>query len=156
MKRESDFFMKFRVLLLILTAVFLVSCASPLSEDRGDAEQVLRKILSRFELPCGVVYSDAENAEYPLTDSLIERMFSDGHGVLAFEYVTSCAVYFSRHFTEHEIVVIKICDRSHREEVMNLCRRRAEKKQDAVVYDDGVYVYLICTDQNHEILKAIK
>ena len=148
--------MKFRILLLMIAAVFLVSCTASPWEDRGDAEQVLCGLLSRFELPAGVVYSGAQGAEYPLTDSLIERMFSDGYGVPAFQYVVSCAVYTSRHFTEHEIVVAKLCDRSHREEVMNLFRRRAEKKENAVVYADGVYVYLICTDRNEDIRKALR
>lgn len=148
--------MKFRMMLLLIAAVFLVSCTSSPLSDKGDAEQVLHGLLSHFDLPSGIVYSSAGGAEYPLTDSLIERMFSDGYGVPEFQYVVSCAAYFSRRFTEHEIVVIKLCDRSHREEVMNLCRRRAEKKENAVVYADGVYVYLVCTDQNDEIIKALK
>ena len=68
-----------------------------------------------------------------------------------FPYVTSCAVYFSRHFSEREIVVLKLCDLSHQRELLRLLRKRAEKKENAVAFADGVYVYLICTDQNEEI-----
>ena len=156
MKQESDFFMKIRILFLLVIAVLVSSCTPTWTAEQGDAEEVLEEILNRFEFSDGVVYSDRNDADFVLSDAMIERMFSDGYGVPAFEYVVSCAAYLSRRYSDHEIVVIKLCDKSHREEMMQVCRRRAAKKENAVVYADGVYVYLICTDRNEEILDYIK
>lgn len=147
--------MKRFLLILLGFSVLLVSCGTPVQE-KGDAYQVVEKIMTHFELADGVLYSDREDADYFLSESMLERMFSEGYGLPEFEYVVSCAAYFSRRFSEGEIVVLKLCDKSHREELMKLCRRRAEKKENAVVYADGVYVYLICTDINDKILAYIK
>ena len=135
--------MKRFLLILLGFSVLLVSCGTPVQE-KGDAYQVVEKIMTHFELADGVLYSDREDADYFLSDSMLDRMFSEGYGLPEFEYVVSCAAYFSRRFSEEEIVVLK------------LCRRRAEKKENAVVYADGVYVYLICTDINDKILAYIK
>ena len=35
-------------------------------------------------------------------------------------------------------------------------QKRAKKKENAVVFADGVYVYLICTDQNEEISRYLQ
>lgn len=136
-------------------SVLFVSCGKSV-RDKGDAYQIVDKIMTHFELSDGVLYSDREDSEYYLSDSMIERMFSEGYGLPEFEYVVSCAAYFSRRFSEGEVVVLELCDKSHREELVKLCRRRASKKENAVVYADGVYVYLICTDINDQILSYLK
>ncbi len=137
---------------LLLLSVFLTSCFPFGTKKRtGDAEEVLSEILETFSISDGVIYSEKEGAAYPLTDALLERMFCDEGDMADFAYVTSCAVYFSRHFSEREIVVLKLCDLSHQRELLRLLRKRAEKKENAVAFADGVYVYLICTDQNEEI-----
>lgn len=142
-------------LVFIVFSILLTSCRTSV-QDRGEAYQILEKIMEHFELSDGVLYSDCEGADYYLSDSMLDRMFSEGYGLPEFEYVVSCAAYFSRRFSEREIVVLKLCDPSHREEIVKLCRRRAAKKENAVVYADGVYVYLICTDINDRILSYIK
>lgn len=149
-------FLKKIIVLLTVLAFVLSSCKSPLEEDVGDAEEVLRRIIDRFELSGGVIYSDMPEAEYFLTDALKEKLFSDGNGLPEFESVVSCAVYVSRRFSEEEIIVLKLCDKSHREALMKLCRRRAAKKENAVLYANGVYIYLVCTDRNEEILAYLR
>ena len=135
---------------------FLLSGCGHADSDTGDAVTVLTALTAHFEMKSGVIYGDGENDEHILTDAMLDRMFSDGQGLPEFAYVVSRAAYFSRRFSEEEIVVLKLCDRSHRGELMTLLRRRAAKKENAVVYADGVYVYLICTDRNEEIVKYLK
>jgi hypothetical protein len=70
--------------------------------------------------------------------------------------VVSAAVYFSKRFSEHEILIFKVCDLSHTEDITRLLQKRARKKENAVVIADGVYIYLICTDQNESIINYLK
>ena len=50
----------------------------------------------------------------------------------------------------------EVCDLSHTEDITHLLQKRAKKKENAVVFADGVYVYLICTDQNEAISRYLK
>ena len=137
---------------LAVLCVMFVSCA-PLSgvKQTGDATEVLEEIVSVFSISDGALYSDKENAPYPLTDALLARMFPEEGALSGFRYVESAAVYFSRRFSEREIIVLKVCDLSHQEALLSLLRTRARKKENAVAFANGVYIYLVCTENNEQI-----
>lgn len=139
---------------LALALFFLTSCGS-VPRERGTAEAALRDILARFGMEDGVIYGDGEGEE-PLSDGMLASLLCEGGASSYLRYVESRAVYFSRRFSPHEILVLRLSDKSHRQEAVTLLRRRAEKKKNAVVYADGVYVFLLCTDKNAEILSYIK
>ncbi len=142
--------MKRGICILIAMMVCFSSCKSQIFPETKRADEVLQTILSEFSVDEGYLYSDALEAERPLTDAMLERMFS-GADLADFRYACSMAVYFSKRYSEHEIIVIELFDMSHRGAVEALLRKRMEKKENAVVISNGVYVYLICTDQNDEI-----
>ncbi len=154
----SVIFLFFRKILIyfLIFSLFFVSCAPLKNETKGDATEVLTDILSQFPIENGAVYSDQNGAEYPLTDALLARMFNDEGDMADFAYVTSAAVWFSRRFSEREIVVLKLCDLSHQRELLRLLARRAEKKENAVAFANGIYVYLVCTDRNEEIMRYLQ
>ncbi len=87
---------------------------------------------------------------------MIARMFEGCGELSVFAHVDAMAVYCSRRFSPCEITVMKLSDRSHRDEAVRLCRARAAKKKNAAVYADGVYVYLLCTEKNAEILDFLR
>ena len=136
--------------------LFLSSCVPLKTERKGDAAEVLLDILTEFHMENGALYSKKEDAEYRLTDPLLARMFPDTGDMADFAYVTSAAVWFSRRFSENEIIVFKLCDLSHQRELLRLLAKRAEKKENAVAFANGIYVYLICTDQNAEIMRYLQ
>lgn len=143
-------------LVLIVLMFLLNSCRPFVSKPQGNAEEILQEIVSQFYLPDGVIYSKREDAEYLLTDSLLERMFPDTGDLADFYYVSSAAVWFSRRFSEGEIVVLELCDLSHQRELLRLLSKRTEKKENAVAFANGIYVYLICTDKNKEIMRYLQ
>ena len=141
---------KFYLFLLALSLLFF-SCAVPLPPERENAGETMRELLCTFPLGDGFVYSDARDAECPLTDAVLARMFPGEGDMEDLFCVESAAVWFSKRFSEQEIVIFELCDRSHRERIVSLMQKRAKKKENAVVFADGVFVYLICTDKNEAI-----
>lgn len=140
--------------LCLLCAVFFTSCSSVFSADDSAAEK-LYAVLTEFSLTEGAVYSTEENEDYPFTDAMAERMFFWGRDISALSHAESTAVYVSRRFSSEEIVVVKLYDFSHRDEVEALFLSRAEKKKNAIVFCDGVYVYLICAENRDEIKRFL-
>ena len=137
--------------------VFLLTAcdiAAP-TKRQGTAEDVLHEILSEFTLADGFVYESKRDAELPLTDAMLARMFPDDGDTADLFCVKTAAVYFSKRFSEHEILVFELCDLSHTEDIVRLLQKRAKKKENAVVISDGVYVFLICTDQNEAISRYL-
>lgn len=143
---------RFLIGFLALSLVF-TSCVSPHKTLEGDATAVLEEILMQFPMPEGMIYSDRAEAAYPLTDALLARMFPDTGDMADFAYVVSVAVCVSRRFSDGEITVLELCDLSHREELKRLLKKRADKKENAVVFTNGVYVFLIATDHNEAIMR---
>lgn len=115
----------------------------------------MRDVMIHFQVSDGYLYSRDEKAEYLLTDAMLERMFS-GASLEDLRYAESMAAYFSGRFCESEIVVIELFDMSHRKTIVSLLTKRAELKERATVYAQGNYVFLICTEQNEEILEIIR
>ena len=142
---------------LLILACFLTACGPSLPHGRtGSASQIMSDILSEFTLEEGFVYESDLTAELPLTDSLLARMFPDDGDTDDLFCVVSAAVYFSKRFSEHELLIFEVCDISHTEDIAHLLQKRAKKKGNAVVIADGVYVYLICTDRNEAISLYLK
>lgn len=141
------------MLLLIFTAA---SCGAPKTTHRGSASEILSDVLAHFGQGDGFIYTSEAEAEYPLTDAMLARMFPDDGDTADFFCVVSAAVYFSKRFSDREILVLEICDISHTELIVRLLQKRAKKKENAVVFADGVYIYLICTDQNEEISRYLQ
>ena len=115
----------------------------------------MQEVMLEFEIEDGYLYSRDAMAEYPLTDAMLERAFF-GASLEDLCYAESMAVYFSGRFCDHEIIVIKLFDMSHRKAVASLLVKRADLKENALVYACGNYVFLICTDRNEEILAAFR
>ena len=146
---------KIFVVTLALSLLFF-SCGVRSGRTAENAGEVMEALLSEFSPGDGFFYSDGANAEYPLTDAVLERMFPGDGDLEDLFCVTSAAVWFSKRFSEHEIIVFELCDRSHRERIVGLLEKRARKKENAVVFADGVYVYLICTDSNEAISRYLR
>ena len=140
--------------LWLLCAVLFTSCTPAFSADDSAAEK-LYAVLAEFSLTEGAVYSTEENEDYPFTDAMAERMFFWGRDISALSHAQSTAVYVSRRFSSEEIVVVKLRDRSYRDEVEALFLIRAEKKKNAIVFCDGVYVYLVCAENRDEIKRFL-
>ena len=146
-----------KLLPLLIVACFLTACGLSLPRVRTEsASQIMSEILSEFALEDGFVYESDLEAELPLTDKLLARMFPDDGDTEDLVCVVSAAAYFSKRFSEHEILIFQVCDLSHTEDIEHLLRKRAKKKENAVVITDGVHVYLICTDQNEAISRYLK
>ncbi len=139
-----------RMTVLLLTALMLFSSCSR-TETRC-ARDILEEILTEFPQEDGFLYSDPAEDGLFLTDAMCERLFFDAN-LSDFRYVRSMACYFSRRYGEGEILILELYDLSHRDAVTALLSRRAEKKENAVLFTNGVYLYLICTKQN-EAIKA--
>ena len=134
----------------------LTACSVPApTKQRGSAEEVLYEILSEFMFSDGFVYGSNLDSVLPLTDAMLARMFPDDGDTADLFCVKTAAVYFSKRFSEHEIIVFELCDRSHTEDIVWLLQKRAKKKENAVVIADGVSVFLICTDQNDAISRYL-
>lgn len=147
---------KILVILFLIPFIF-ASCGQSIRHSKkGDAEEILRDVLSCFQITDGYVYSTKPLSEYPLSDALLARMFPERGDTDDLYCLRSAAVYFSRRFCEDEIVVFELCDISNRDKIQTLLQKRARKKENAVVFSDGVYVYLICTDQNEKISRYLK
>lgn len=145
----------FILLLAVLVSLPLGSCGR--ENRRGSAEAVLSGIIGSFGLQsAGTVYSDGKDAKRELSDGMLSSMFAGGGNIGTFSHVVSCAAYFSLKFSGDEIVVIELCDISHRGEIYDMCERRAAKKKNAVVYAEGRFVYLICTDFNADVTDYIR
>ncbi len=142
--------MKRFFLLLFVTVFLFSSCSVPFSTETRSAEAILNAVLTEFSISDGFYYSDAEDAAHPLTDALLSRMFM-GKRLDDLRYVRSMAVWFSRRYREGEIIVIELFDRSHQRAVMALLSTRAGQKENAVLFANGAYLYLVCTEQNDEI-----
>lgn len=147
------FLRKWMIVGLLLTA-FLTACA-PSFAAKESASEKLSAVMSAFDLAQGTVYSTDADAVYLFTDAMAERMFFFGRDISALSHAESTAVYVSRRFSGEEIVVMKLCDPSCRDEVERLFLLRAQKKKNAIVFHDGVYVYLICTDKNEDIRRFL-
>ena len=146
-----------KLLPVLIVACFLTACGLSLPSGRtGSASQIMTELLSEFTLGEGFVYESELTAELPLTDSLLARMFPDDGDTEDLVCVISAAAYFSKRFSEHELLIFEVCDLSHTEDITHLLQKRAKKKENAVVFADGVYVYLICTDQNEAISRYLK
>ena len=149
--------MKKFVLSALLCAVLLTACAVSLPQKQtGEPAKIMADILAEFSLAEGFVYTSGPDAALKLTDAVLARMFPDDGDTADLFCVESAAVYFSKRFSEHEIVIFKLCDRSHTEKITRLLQKRAKKKENAVVIVDGVYVYLICTDKNEAISRFLE
>ena len=136
--------------MLLICAFIFSSCLPVFSEESRSADEILAAILAEFDMEDGYCYGTERDAMYPLTDALLERMFV-GERLDDLRYVDSMAVYFSRRYSEREIIVIRLLDMSHRKAVMALLLERAGKKENAVVFASSVYLYLLCTEQNESI-----
>ena len=148
--------MKKFLLTAILLASLFPSCGSPRTAQKGCAAEIMSTILDRFETEDGFVFTSEREAEYPLTDAMLARLFPDEGDTADLFCTVSAAVYVSKRFCEHEIIIFELCDISHTETILRLFKKRARKKENAVVFADGVYVYLICTDQNEAISRYLK
>ena len=146
---------KFCLWALFFVFLFTSCDVSAPTKSRGTAAEILYEILSEFTLAEGFVYESGHNAALPLTDALLARMFPDDGDTADLFCVKTAAVYFSKRFSEHEILVFELCDLSHTEDIVRLLQKRAKKKENAVVIADGVYVFLICTDQNEAISRYL-
>jgi len=145
------------LIFIVLIPLIFTSCGPDLQHSKkGDAEEILRDVLSCFQITDGYVYSTRPLSEYPLSDALLARMFPERGDTEDLFCVNSAAVYFSRRFCENEMIVFELFDISGRDKIVSLLQKRARKKENAVVLSDGVYVYLICTDQNEEISRYLK
>ena len=138
----------------LMILAFFSSCGVS-SFESSSSEELLRDIMICFQTEDGHLYSRDEKARYPLTDAMLDRMFF-GASLEDLRYVESMAVYFSGRFCDHEIVVVELFDMSHRKTIASLLTKRAELKEHATVYAQGNYVFLICTEQNEEILDIIQ
>ena len=94
----------------------------------------MSELLSEFTLEEGFVYESDLGAELPLTDSLLSRMFPDDGDTEDLFCVVSAAAYFSKRFSEHEILIFEVCDLSHTEDITRLLQKRARKKENAFDY----------------------
>lgn len=139
----------------LIVSLLLVSCTPKKTIQKGDAYTVLEQILLQFNIENGAIYGKNEKADYLLTDALLERMFDHAGDLADFAYVESVAIWFSRRFNEKEIIVLKLYDLSHQRELLNLLSKRAAKKENAVAFANGIYVYLVCTDQNEVIMRDL-
>ena len=146
---------KFCLLALLLTFLF-TSCGIPKPTRRESAPELMSALLEQFETGDGFVFESTREAEYPLSAALLSRMFPDDGDTADLFCVVSAAVYFSKRFCEHEIIIFELCDISHTEIILRLLQKRARKKENAIVFADGVYVYLICTDRNEEIRRYLQ
>ena len=145
------------LIFLFLMMFISVSCGFDIqNSSKGDAENILQDVLSYFQINDGSLYSTRPLAEYPLTDAILARMFPERGDTEDLICVRSAAVYFSKRFCENEIIVFELYDLSCRDKMLALFQKRARKKENAVVFSDGVYVYLICTDRNEEISRYLK
>ena len=133
----------------------LFSSCGDASVHNPSSEELLREITIHFQKEDGNLYIRDEKAAYPLTDAMLERTFL-GASLEDLRYVKSMAAYFSGRFCDHEILVIELFDMSHRKTIVSLLTKRAELKEHAMVYAQGNYVFLICTEQNEEILDIIR
>ena len=141
----------------LLCAFLLTSCtAIQPSRRKESAPRIMASLLSEFSLADGFVYESGLEAAYPLTDAMLARMFPDDGDTDELFCVVSAAVYLSKRFSEHEIIIFELSDLSHTEDIVRLFEKRAKKKENAVVIADGVYVYLICTEQNEAISRYLK
>jgi hypothetical protein len=111
--------------------------------------------MEAFSITDGYVYGKCEGETHFLSDAMLERMFM-GADLADLCYVESMAVYFSRRFSEREILVIVLFDMSHREAIVALLEKRANRKENALVSTNGRYVYLVCTENNEEILSFLR
>ncbi len=103
----------------------------------------LQRILYEKEISDGVIYSDRDGSQRPLTDAMIDRIFFDMN-TDDLRYVRSMALFVTRRFSDREILVLELYDPSHSRTVESLLLRRAEKKENAVLSRNGVYLYLMC------------
>ena len=140
-------------LALMFTAV---SCGLTGPSQGASASEILGLLTEKFELEDGFVYTSERVTEYPLTDALLARMFPDDGDTADLFCVVSAAVYFSKRFCDREIIVFELCDISHTQMIVRLLQKRAKKKENAVVFADGVYVYLICMDKNEAISRYLQ
>ena len=142
--------------LTLLFAFLLTACSvSEKTTRKGNAEKILYEILSEFEFTDGFIYGSTHESAFPLTDAMLARMFPDDGDTADLFCVKTAAIYFSKRFSEHEILIFELCDRSHTEDIVRLLQKRAKKKENAVVISDGVYVFLICSDQNEAISRYL-
>ena len=130
----------FCILMLCLLASSCVPRAAPRTEN---ADEELVRILSERGITGGTIYSRAADAECSLTDAMLERLFF-GSNTEDLRYVRSMALYTSGRMNEGEIFVLELYDLSHKEAVRRLLSYRAEKKENAVLSENGVYLYLLC------------
>ena len=148
--------MKKYCILAFLLIFAAVSCGLPKTPRSGSAAEIMADILEHFEQGEGFVFTDERDAQYPLTDAMLARMFPDEGDTADLFCVVSSAVFFSKRFSDREITVFELCDISHTESIVSLLQKRAKKKENAVVFADGVYVYLICTDENEAISRYLQ
>ena len=154
---KGSIYMKKFILSALVCACLLSACGVSLSEGkRGSAREIMAELMQEFTFAEGYVYESGREAALPLSDAMLARMFPDDGDTADLFCVRSAAVYFSKRFSEHEIVIFELCDRLHTEDIERLLQKRAKKKKNAVVIADGVYVYLICTDQNEAISRYLR
>ena len=74
----------------------------------GVVGEILAEVLSNFTLSDGLVYESAVNAEYPLTDAMLARMFPDDGDTEDLFCLASAAVYFSKRFSEIDLTGVPV------------------------------------------------
>ncbi len=144
--------MKQVCLLLLILALILCGCHKV--QNKGSAPEILDEVLGEVPLSEGYVYV-RDGTQKTLTDAMLARLFPDAR-LDDLCYVKSMALYLSGRFCEDEILILELYDPSHGEALLALLKKRSEKKENAVLYADGVYLYLISGEKNKEILALFK
>ncbi len=143
-----------RFLIFLLAWVFVLTACETGKREERCAEDIMAAIFSEFPLSDGYIYSNARDAELVLSDAMLERLFA-GARLEDLRYVKTMAVYLSARYSEGEIFIMELYDISHMHAVKSLLKKREEKKENAVLVTNGVYLYLIATEQNAEIVKFL-
>lgn len=151
MRKCIRVFLCVTILVLILG---LTSCESGIS-----ALEIAKGVSDHFNFKYGAIYSD----EY---DKLNEFCFSQemkryilGENAEKYTYIKSISGYFSRDMVSgDEFVIIEICDRSYRAEIMAVLYRRAAIKldTDTRVGCQGNFVFFVCGNEAERISEYLK
>ena len=142
------------VILLALCAFIMCSCVKEKS-----ALGIVEEVYTRFSFKYGAVYSDEYGKwdAYCFTEDMKKAVF--GENAEKYTYIKGVSGYFSRDMVSGaEFIAVELCDRSHRAEVMALLYRRAAKKldNDARVFCEGNFVFLVCGSKTEEIISYVR
>ncbi len=132
-------------MLLLLVALFVFSSCGKVARETRSPETLVTLICERFSLADGYAYT-----EKTIEDAMLSRMFS-GMRTEDLCYVRRMGIYLAKGFSREEVIIFELYDKAHGDAVKRLLAYRAEQKENAVLFQNGVYLYLICTNQNQEI-----